>query len=229
LKLKALGLVKTTLLDYPGKVAATLFTPGCNLRCPYCHNPGLVQDIDRSSLLPLAEIHAFLKKRAGVLGGVVITGGEPLLFNEDLRALSEYIHSLGLKVKLDTNGTFPGELSDFPADFIAMDLKTSPEKYSLMGYKQKDIIEKLKASITFIKNSGKEHQIRSTVHEDWITMDDAKDMAVLLKGVNQLRLTAFRPDVTLNPDFRKKKSPSSDYLNRLKDFFISCSIPTIVE
>jgi len=100
LKLKALGLVKTTLLDYPGKVAATLFTPGCNLRCPYCHNPGLVQDIDRSSLLPLAEIHAFLKKRAGVLGGVVFTGGEPLLFNEDLRALSEYIHSLGLKVRI---------------------------------------------------------------------------------------------------------------------------------
>jgi len=226
--LKELGLQKTTLLDYPGKVAATLFTPGCNLRCPYCHNPGLVQDIDRSSLLPLEEIKAFLKKRAGVLGGVVITGGEPLIYSEDLCELAEYIHSLGLLVKLDTNGTLPGELSRFPADFIAMDFKTSLKRYKLMG-SLPEMEKKLKESLSYIKASGIHHQIRCTVHPDWINLDDAAEMAEELKGIEQLRLTAFRPGHTLNPDYAEKKAPDSSFMNRLKDFFESRNLPVIVE
>lgn len=228
MSLTALGLQKTTLLDYPGKVAATLFTPGCNLRCPYCHNPGLVQDIDRSSLLPLEEIKAFLKKRAGVLGGVVITGGEPLIYSEDLCELAEYIHSLGLLLKLDTNGTFPGELSRFPADFIAMDYKTSVKKYSLMGGPE-DIVKKLSESLNYLRQSGIPHQIRTTVHPEWLSMEDAAEMAEELQGVDQLRLTAFRPGITLNPGYAEKKAPDSSYMNRLKDFFSSKDISVIVE
>jgi len=100
------GLQKTTLLDFPGEVAATVFTPGCNLRCPYCHNPSLVQPPYPQDLISLEELDRFLEKRAKVLGGVCITGGEPLL-HDNLDELISLIRSHGLKVKLDTNGTFP--------------------------------------------------------------------------------------------------------------------------
>lgn len=155
-----LGLVKTTLVDFPGEVAATVFTPGCNLRCPYCHNPELVAPPYPVSLMPIDEVHLFLRKRAPVLGGVCITGGEPLLYapspagsnsgGDGPGGLADFIvfcKSLGLKVKLDTNGCFPRRLAPFlrgPGgdgvsgggpllDYIAMDIKTVPENYGRVG------------------------------------------------------------------------------------------------
>lgn len=132
--MRILGLTKTTLLDYPGHVAATLFLGGCNFRCPYCHNRDIV--LTHKSLAPLApeEIFAFLKKRQNVLTGVCITGGEPTL-NPGLPDLISRIKALGYLVKLDTNGSNPQMLYDLIhtglIDYCAMDIKNSPEKYAV--------------------------------------------------------------------------------------------------
>ena len=126
------GLVKTTLLDYPGLVAAVLFTAGCNLRCPWCQNPGLVHAPWDDGLLSEDEVFAFLEKRRNVLQGVVITGGEPLV-HECLPTLLERIKALGYRIKLDTNGTYPERLVALnPAlvDYVAFDLKNVPADYA---------------------------------------------------------------------------------------------------
>ena len=129
-----LGLTKTTLLDYPEHVAATLFTGGCNFRCPYCHNRDIV--LQSSTLPPLAEdeIFSFLRKRQHVLSGVCITGGEPTL-HQDLPAFIERIRALGYLVKLDTNGSNPQMLCSLIQDrlinYCAMDIKNAPEKYAV--------------------------------------------------------------------------------------------------
>lgn len=130
--LDRLGLVKTTLLDYPGEVAATIFTPGCNLRCPYCHNPDFVSGDPTGEEITLGEFFRFLEKRKGVLGGICITGGEPLI-HKDLGDLIAAVRERGLKVKLDTNGTFPERLASLDVDYIAMDLKTIPDNYPFLA------------------------------------------------------------------------------------------------
>jgi pyruvate formate lyase activating enzyme len=129
--LSSLGLIKTSLIDFPGEVAAVLFTFGCNLRCPYCQNPALVTGPPPRDFISREEVRAFLKKRKDVLGGVCITGGEPLL-HSDLGELIGEIKSLGLKVKLDTNGTIPERLREANVDYVAIDFKTSLEKYRLL-------------------------------------------------------------------------------------------------
>lgn len=129
-----LGLSKTTLLDFPGRVAATIFTGGCNFRCPFCHNKELV--LNHQSVTPYGEkeIFEFLQKRKRVLTGVCITGGEPTLQN-DLPDFIKHIKELGYQVKLDTNGTNPGMLEwlikEHLIDYCAMDIKNAPEKYAL--------------------------------------------------------------------------------------------------
>jgi pyruvate formate lyase activating enzyme len=134
-RLDRVGLQKTTLLDFPGEVAATVFIPGCNLRCPYCHNPGLVSPPFPEDMIPVGELDAFLSRRARVLGGVCITGGEPLV-HPDIGSLVGIIRSHGLQVKLDTNGTFPGRLEELLAsglvDYVAMDIKTAPDLYDTL-------------------------------------------------------------------------------------------------
>ena len=129
--LKKLGFIKTSLLDFPGQVSAVIFTPSCNLRCPYCHNPELVSGSLPPDLIQKETVLQHLEKRKSILGGVCITGGEPLLHPE-LPDLIESIHSLGLKVKVDTNGTRPDKLPPLKADYLAMDIKTDPKKYPLL-------------------------------------------------------------------------------------------------
>ena len=127
------GLQKLTLLDYPGKVACTVFTAGCNFRCPFCHNAGLVLPDRLFQDITEEEILAFLKKRAGILDGVAVTGGEPLLHKE-LPAFLRQVKDLGYLVKLDTNGSFPDRLeavlSEGLVDRVAMDIKNSPDLYA---------------------------------------------------------------------------------------------------
>ena len=158
------GLQKLTLLDYPGKVACTVFTPGCNLRCPFCHNAPLVlpelvgQDTDEEQVL------SFLRKRQGVLDGVAITGGEPLL-HKDLPSFLEKVRALGFMIKLDTNGTFPERLMDVVSaglvDRVAMDIKNSPQRYAeTCGA---DVIEQVKKSAALLKNSNIDYEFRTTV------------------------------------------------------------------
>ncbi len=220
------GLQKTTLLDYPGKVAAILFTPGCNLRCPYCHNPELVSGGDDEGLISLDEVRAFLLKRSSVLGGVVITGGEPLLHGNKILDLINEIHSLGLSVKIDTNGLFPDLLPLLGADFIAMDLKTSPLRYGELGCGMPDYQERLKRSARWIIESGIEHQFRTTLCEDFIKEKDVSDMADLIQGCQSHRITPFRPGRTLHRDWIDKPAPSGEYVEMIKELFIKKGIPS---
>ena len=125
------GLQKTTLLDYPGKVACTIFTGGCNFRCPFCHNASLVTRIDSEERIDEDELFSYLEKRKGILDGVCITGGEPLL-QPDIEAFCQKIKKLGLLIKLDTNGSFPSKLRSLLdsnlIDYIAMDIKNSKKE-----------------------------------------------------------------------------------------------------
>ncbi|POR01029.1 hypothetical protein AU468_09185 [Alkalispirochaeta sphaeroplastigenens] len=178
--LERLGLQKTTLLDYPGRVAAVLFTQGCPLRCPYCHNPELLQGPPPDSFLPRGEIRAFLHRRRTVLEGVVITGGEPLL-HQDLGDLVEEITSLGLAVKLDTSGAFPESLErilrDRPVDMVALDLKTRPERYHLVGGRGDDLLR----SLEVLRAWGGRYLLRTTLAPQVVTPEDLDALAALVR------------------------------------------------
>lgn len=135
------SLRRTSLVDYPGKVSAVIFFPGCNLRCPWCHNAALVdpaESDEAEALIDIDEALAFLRKRRSVLGGVVLSGGEPLL-RADLGGMVERVRELGLHVKIDTNGTLPDRLEallsrpETTPDYVAVDLKLAPERYPELG------------------------------------------------------------------------------------------------
>ena len=171
--MKIQAIQKLTLLDFPGRVACTVFTVGCNLRCPFCHNASLVRGGD-GNFLTEDEVFSFLGKRKGVLDGVCITGGEPLI-NEDIGAFTEKIRAVGYAVKLDTNGTFPDRLEALISggliDYIAMDIKSSPDSYDTLCGVGVDI-EKIKSSVALIKSSGIPHEFRTTVVKGLHTPED---------------------------------------------------------
>lgn len=210
------GLNKTTLLDYPGRVAATVFTGGCNFRCPFCHNGGLV-------LSPLTQEHyteedilAFLKKRKNILSGVCITGGEPTI-QEDLPDFIQQIKELGLSVKLDTNGSHPHMLEELigkkQIDYVAMDIKNAPGKYAwtigcgekLFCYpsledsenagmqKQDKFPEKaIFQSVELLKNSGIPYEFRTTVVKEFHTLQDLQEICVWIAGSPAYYLQQFK-------------------------------------
>ena len=216
--LTRVGLQKTTLLDFPGEVAATVFTPGCNLRCPYCHNPALVQPPYPEDLISLEELDRFLALRSNVLGGVCVTGGEPLI-HENLNDLIDMIHRHGLKVKLDTNGTFPERLARAEIDYIAMDLKTVPEKYdSLLGSLpagQISTAAKLRASLKYLKTAGIPYEIRTTVVPGIVGVEELREILPLLQGAGQYVLTPFRRGATLDPAYAEWPAPDHDQLHEM--------------
>ena len=146
------GLQKTTLLDFPEKVACTVFTGGCNFRCPFCHNASLVLAPTEVTDISEQEFFSFLDRRSGILDGVCVTGGEPLL-QQDIIPFLERIHSLGLAVKLDTNGWYYNKLKDIISlgliDYVAMDIKNSKEKYALTAG-VKDYPEAIEESIKIL-------------------------------------------------------------------------------
>lgn len=223
--MKFYGIQKTTLIDFPGEVAATIFTAGCNLRCPYCHNPELINNIEQLEAIDWQDIYVFLQKRKNVLGGVCITGGEPLLHDKIAEVIND-IHSLGLKVKVDTNGTFPGKLADLNVDFIAMDIKTSLDKYSLLGYQGKSDIKKLiNKSLEYILNSGTDYEFRTTVVPEIVTIKDIEKIIPLIKGAKKYTLAQFRPGNTLAEDFKTIHPYPLDVLEKMKDLVESHNIP----
>ncbi len=177
------GLQKLTLLDFPGHMACIVFTHGCNFRCPFCHNAALVVEDDGAEY-DEETFFAFLEKRKGVLDGVVITGGEPLMA-EGIEDFIRRIKSMGLKVKLDTNGSFPGRLSallkDNLLDYIAMDIKALPEKYeTAVGVPVK--VENVLKSVELIKNCSVPHEFRTTVVKGLHTEEDIVGIAATLSG-----------------------------------------------
>jgi len=157
------GLQKMTLLDYPGKVACTVFLSGCNFRCPFCHNSGLLEG--EQTLLPRQELMAFLEKRRGILDGVCITGGEPTL-QPELPALLGEIKAMGFAVKLDTNGYRPEVLETLLnqklLDYVAMDIKNSPQRYSETAGTE-IAIDRIESSIRLLLQGSVDYEFRTTV------------------------------------------------------------------
>ena len=188
------GLQKLTLLDYPGLVACTVFTVGCNMRCPFCQNASLVNRIEEDNLLSEEEFFSFLKKRQGILDGVCITGGEPTL-QPDLKEFIAKIKSMGYKVKLDTNGSFPDKVKEIldsgNVDFVAMDLKNTLERYAetvgVPGFDTSKILE----SIDIIRNSGVEYEFRTTVVSPLHRPEDFGELAKLVEGSPRYFLQNF--------------------------------------
>lgn len=180
------GLIKFTLIDYPGHVAAVVFTQGCNFRCRYCHNPELVYPHLLQESMPKDDVLSFLRKRKGTLEGVVITGGEPTLHLGLIDFMAE-IKALGYKIKLDTNGTKPEVLQEAIerqlVDFVAMDLKAPLEKYSLITGVEFDpkIIQK---SMDMIVASGLPYEFRTTYDKEVLTDEDIQAISDSVQGKN---------------------------------------------
>ena len=189
------GIQKTSMVDYPGLLCATLFTPGCNLRCPFCHNAGLVLGDGTDSRIEEDDLLYFLESRRGRLDGVCITGGEPLLQN----GVAEFIGKLkkiGYKVKLDTNGCFPDKLLDLVnarlPDYIAMDIKNSPELYGkTVGVEPFDLSPVLR-SIEILKTGGVEYEFRTTVSKTFHTEASLRAAGEMIRGAKAWYLQAFK-------------------------------------
>lgn len=160
------GLIKSTLLDYPNKLACTLFTGGCNFRCPFCQNSSLVLNPSSEPLIDSDELEKFLKNRSRYLDGVCITGGEPLL-QKDVDSFCKYLKDLGYLVKLDTNGSFPDKLeyllSHHLVDYVAMDIKSSKEGYSKAVGIDNFNIDVIEKSIKLLENTDIDHEFRTTL------------------------------------------------------------------
>lgn len=218
------GLVKTSLSDFPGLVAAVVFTPGCNLRCPFCHNPELLSGSPPADSLNHESLMAFLTKRSKVLGGVAITGGEPLLFPH-IQKLIDDIHSLGLQVKLDTNGTLPEKLKETDADFYAMDIKTSPHRYGELGWTGNHLKEKLVESINLILTSGKPYEFRTTMVPGLVGESEVEEICHLIQGANEYVMAQFRPDQTLDPTWGDITPYSKAKLESLRSLAVELGIP----
>lgn len=192
--LKICGLQKLTLLDYPGQVACTVFTGGCNLRCPFCHNASLVLGETCTEEIGEAAFFAFLEKRRGVLDGVCVSGGEPLL-QPELPAFLRRIKALGFLVKLDTNGTFPGRLKELAEqeliDTVAMDLKSSPEHYAeTVGVPDFDV-SAVRESIAFLLEGSVDYEFRTTVVKGLHTGAILREAAKSIQGAKRYFLQQF--------------------------------------
>lgn len=186
------GMQKLTLLDYPGKVACIVFTKGCNFRCPFCHNASLVEG-GQGPLISDTEVLAFLSKRMGVLEGICISGGEPLL-QKDIADFMRKVKKLGYAVKLDTNGSNPEILQDLISeglvDYVAMDIKNTFEKYDKTCGTEVDI-SKIKKSIEILKTSKIDYEFRTTLVNELHTLSDVEEIGKELKGNSKYFLQSF--------------------------------------
>lgn len=202
------GLQKLTLIDYPGHIAATVFTMGCNFRCPFCHNPELVSD-SRYTVSGILEKEFFdlLKNRQGKLEGVCITGGEPTI-QPDIIDFIRKIKKLEYKVKLDTNGARPDVLRllyrENLLDFVAMDIKNSLKKYATTANSKIDK-ERIKLSADLIRNSGIDYEFRTTVVPGLHEEGDFLKIGEWLEGAKKYVLQAFEDKgKILDPRLKKK-------------------------
>ena len=189
------GLQKLTLLDYPGHVACTVFTPGCNFRCPFCHNAPLVLPERLGCDTTEDEVLAFLKKRVGILDGVAITGGEPLL-HKDIGAFLEKVRALGFRVKLDTNGSFPDHLIALVrnglVDRVAMDVKNAPALYGrTVGIEPFDLAP-IERSKDFLLGGEVEYEFRTTLVRGLHTRESLVEAARWIEGAKEYYLQQFK-------------------------------------
>ncbi|MFH0928942.1 MAG: anaerobic ribonucleoside-triphosphate reductase activating protein [Candidatus Aenigmatarchaeota archaeon] len=222
------GLERQTVLDYPGKLACTVFLFGCNFRCSFCHNPELIVDDGRAEI-KLEDVLEFLKERKGFIDGVCITGGEPTL-NKDLPDFISKIKAMGFSVKLDTNGSNPSMLEELISknliDYIAMDIKAPLEKYddvAKVSVNKKNI----QKSVDIVKGLS-DYEFRTTVVPGMFDESDAKNIGEWLKGSKRFYIQQFRGIKTLDKSLVGKKSFSKNEIenfhNIIKPFFGRCEI-----
>lgn len=215
--MKIHGLQKMTLLDYPGRVACTVFLGGCDFRCPFCHNFELVSGPAPEALTE-EELFAFLAKRQGLLDGVAITGGEPCL-RKDLPDFIARIREAGFAVKLDTNGYHPEMLrrllEDGLVNYVAMDIKNSPDKYArTIGLAHIDL-SRIDESIGLLMNGDVPYEFRTTVIREFHEAGDFEEMGKWIQGASQYFLQPFTDRDTV-PD-RTLTAPDSDKLHEFRD------------
>jgi len=196
MKMEIGGLQKLSLIDYPGRLSCIIFTIGCNFRCSYCYNPSLVEGT--CGRIPQKEIFSFLRKRKGLLDGVIITGGEPTIHN-DLPDFIQRIKKMGFLVGLETNGTNPRMIKKLISkrliDYIAMDVKAPLKKYKEIVNVEVDL-DKIKESIDVIMNSGIEYEFRTTCYP-LLTKDDFIKIFKLIKGAKKYGIQQFLDKNTL--------------------------------
>ncbi len=219
------GLQKLTLVDYPGKCACILFTGACNFRCPFCQNGSLVLDSAGEPVIPGDEIFSFLKKRRRMLEGVVVTGGEPTI-NADLIPFLGRIKELGYFVKLDTNGYLPSVLkaavSSGYVDYVAMDIKTSLDEYSLLSGVDTDT-SRIRESIDFLLSGTVDYEFRTTVVNELHHRENFEKIGEIIKGAKRYFLQSFVPsEDTISDGFT---TPSEETLENYKEIlksYIEC-------
>ncbi|MBN2517087.1 MAG: anaerobic ribonucleoside-triphosphate reductase activating protein [Deltaproteobacteria bacterium] len=213
------GLQKFSLIDYPGKICAIIFTQGCNFKCPYCHNPELSNPDLYGTIIPEEEIFSFLEKRKGKLDAITITGGEPTL-QSDLIDFIKRIKEMSYLVKLDTNGSHPDVLvaliKNNLIDYIAMDVKAPWNKYQKITRSaiKPDIVKK---SIDLISKSTIPYEFRTTVVKSQLSMDDLVTIGKNLKNTKLYVLQKFVPSKTRDPKYLKKKTYSNDDFEKIRE------------
>ena len=201
------GIQKTSLIDYPDRIATVLFTPGCNLRCPYCHNWRLVLE-PKGPFLEEEDLVNILESRKKFVDAVVITGGEPTI-HQDLSLFLQKLKSRGFTIKLDTNGFFPKILKEcLPhLDYVAMDIKTCPEKYRLLGDAN---IENVKRSIEMLKRGNLDYEFRNTVAPIIVEEDCIPKIGELVNGSKRFVFQQFVPGDTLDKAYDAVKPYPSE-------------------
>ena len=187
------GFEKLSLVDYPGLTAATVFTGACNMRCPFCHNAILVIDSIHQPIVEEQYVLDYLNKRKGIIDGLCITGGEPTL-QKDLPDFIAKCRDIGIKIKLDSNGTNPQILQDLIKknllDYVAMDIKNSKDKYAITANAKIDLT-KIQESIDLLESSGIDHEFRTTLVHEFHTLEDIEHIAQWLDGTNKYYLQKF--------------------------------------
>jgi len=214
------GFQKFSLVEWPGKMSAIIFTGGCNFRCPFCHNPELVIELDQVPTYPWQEIEDFLNKKVGWIDAIIITGGEPTIHPE-LPQVFEKIKNKGYLTGIATNGTNPEMLKELIEkkllDKIAMDIKSSPEKYDLATGRENVDFEKIKESISLIKKSGIAYDFKITLAPDVVKKEDMVNIGNLIRGAGKVTLQQFRPLKTLDKNWMNKVPYAVDEIKEMKE------------
>jgi len=223
------GLQKFSLIDYPGKISAIIFTQGCNFRCPYCHNPELVEPVLFQRAMSSKKIFSFLEKRKGKIDAVVVTGGEPTL-QKDLLNFIRKIKNMGYLVKLDTNGSNPNIIENMIdkklVDYIAMDIKAPLQKYEEIVRAEIDT-KKIEKSINLIMESGIDYEFRTTLIKSLLSTEDVLNIGKTIQGAKRYILQKFIPSKTLDREFLTSTFSTDDFkflYKKLGSYIVECII-----
>lgn len=215
------GWLKSSFIDYPGTVSTVLFFRGCNLRCPWCHNPTLVIPGDDGPDIDFEEVVSLLERRRAIIEGVVFTGGEPTLQCEALINCAHRVRSLGFAVKLDTNGLIPEAISALSPDYLAMDLKTAPHRYGELGFNRNsaDCAAALEQSLDIVRSMGDRAEVRITMAAPFIGKEEMDGFESMLHGVQRVFLQPLNSKgPLLNAEFPSLEPIPPETIRKYRDF-----------